>query len=121
VVVDGVVLVRERWVLAASDVAFAHASDPTQRFVQARAWARSLGLPRRLFLKVPEETKPMFLDLASPTFVELAAKVVRKASSVAISEMLPDLDDLWLIDAERKHYTSEFRMVAVDPEAWAPG
>ena len=121
VVVDGVVLVRERWVMPASDLAFAHAGDPTQRFVQARAWARSADLPRRLFLKVPEETKPMFLDLASPTFVELAAKVVRKAQVVTLSEMLPDLDDLWLIDAERKRYTSELRMVAIDPESWAPG
>jgi hypothetical protein len=121
VVVDGVVLVRERWVVPASDLAFAHAGDANQRFVQARAWARSADLPRRLFLKVPQETKPLFLDLASPTFVELAAKVVRKAQAVTFSEMLPDLDDLWLIDAERKRYTSELRMVAVDPESWAPG
>jgi hypothetical protein len=120
VVVDGVVLVRERWTAAAADLAFAHAETAKQRFVQARAWARSVGLPRRLFLKVPQETKPLFLDLASPTFVELAAKMVRKAKTVSISEMLPDLDDLWLVDAERRRYTSELRLVAVDPEPWLP-
>ena len=107
--------------MAPSDLAFAHAPDPARRFIQARAWARAADLPRRLFLKVPEETKPVFLDLASPTFVELAAKIVRKATAVSVSEMLPDLDDLWLIDAERRRYTSEFRMVATDPEPWAPG
>ena len=69
----------------------------------------------------PEEAKPLFLDLASPTFVELAAKVVRKARTVSLSEMLPDLDSLWLIDVERRRYTSELRIVAVDPEPWAPG
>ena len=121
VVVDDVVLVRERWVAAAADLAFAHARDATQRFLQARQWARAAGLPRRLFMKVPEETKPIFLDLASPTFVELAAKMVRKASTVSISEMLPDLDGLWLTDAERRRYTSELRIVAIDPEPWAPG
>jgi hypothetical protein len=121
VVVDGVVLVRERWTAAAADLAFAHAQTAKQRFVQARAWARSVGLPRRVFLKVPQETKPLFLDLASPTFVELAAKMVRKAKAVSISEMLPDLDDLWLVDAERRRYTSELRLVAVDPEPWLPG
>ncbi|HEX7843215.1 MAG TPA: lantibiotic dehydratase, partial [Kofleriaceae bacterium] len=120
VVVDGVVLVRERWIAAAAALAFARADDATQRFAQARAWARSAGLPRRLFLKVPHETKPLFLDLASPTFVELAARMVRKAQTVSISEMLPDLDELWLVDAGHRRYTSELRLVAVDPEPWLP-
>ena len=120
VVVDGVVLVRERWVVAAAELAFARARDATERFVQARQWARSADLPRRVFLKVPEETKPLFLDLASPTFVELAARMVRQASVVSISEMLPDLGELWLGDASGKRYTSELRMIAVDPEPWAP-
>lgn len=119
VTVDGVVLARERWVVAAAELAFAHAPGATERFVEARRWARSLGLPRRLFLKVPEETKPLFLDLASPTFVELAARMVRQARTVAIAEMLPDLDDLWLHDAEGRRYTSELRLVAIDPEPWA--
>lgn len=121
VVVDGVVLVRERWVVAAAELTFAHARDAIARFTQARAWARSTGLPRRVFLKTPEETKPVFLDLASPTFVELAARLVRQASTVSISEMLPDLDELWLGDAEGRRYTSELRIVAIDPEPWAPG
>jgi hypothetical protein len=120
VTVDGVVLARERWVVAAADLAFAHAPGAAARFVEARRWARSLGLPRRLFLKVPEETKPLFLDLASPTFVELAARMVRRAQTVAIAEMLPDLDALWLHDAEGRRYTSELRLVAIDPEPWAP-
>ena len=121
VVVDGVVLVRERWIAAAAELAFAYASDATQRFVQARAWARSVDLPRRLFVRTPDETKPLFLDLASPAFVELAARMMRKAKTVSLSEMLPDLDDLWLIDTEHRRYTSELRLVAVDPEPWAPG
>ena len=118
VTVDGVVFVREKWVMTASDLTFAHAPDPTQRFIQTRAWARAVGLPRRVFIKVPEETKPMYVDLASPTFVELAAKIVRKASRVSVSEMLPDLDQLWLVDREQHRYTSELRFVAVDPQPW---
>jgi hypothetical protein len=121
VVVDGVVLVRERWVLSAADLAFAHARDASQRFVQARAWARAAGLPRRVFLKSSEETKPLFLDLASPTFVELAARTVRKARTVSISEMLPDTEELWLVDGECRRYTSELRIAAIDPEPWRPG
>ncbi len=120
VTVDGVVLARERWIVPAAELAFAHARDASRRFASARAWARAAGLPRRVFLKTPEETKPLFLDLASPTFVELAARMVRKATTVSISEMLPDPGELWLVDAEHRRYTSELRIVAVDPEPWAP-
>ncbi len=121
VTVDGVVLTRERWTVPAAQLAFAREEDTTARFVAARAWARAAGLPRRLFLKVPEETKPLFLDLESPTFVDLAAKMVRKASEISLSEMLPDLEGLWLTDAQGKRYTSELRLVAVDPVAWCAG
>lgn len=121
VTVDGVVLARERWALPASELAFARAPDPAARFAAARAWARSAGLPRRVFLKTSGEAKPLFLDLASPPLVELAARMVRQAEAVTISEMLPDLDELWLADADGRRYTSELRIVAVDPEPWAPG
>lgn len=118
VVVDGVVLSRERWVVPAAELAFAHAADPAARFAGARAWARAAGVPRWVFLKIPEETKPLYVDLASPTFVELAAKMIRQATAVAISEMLPGPGELWLHDAEGRRYTSELRIVAVDPEPW---
>jgi hypothetical protein len=116
-----VVLTRERWTVPAAQLAFAREEDTLARFIAARAWARATGLPRRLFLKVPEETKPLFVDLESPTFVDLAAKMVRKASEISLSEMLPDLEELWLTDAHGRHYTSELRLVAVDPVAWCAG
>lgn len=120
VTVDGVVLVRERWGAAAAELAWARAPDPARRLAAAQAWAREAGLPRRVFLKVPEEPKPLFVDLASPPLVELAARVVRQASAVSITEMLPDLGELWLADAQGRRYTSELRIVAVDPEPWRP-
>ena len=33
---------------------------------------------------------------------------------ITLSEMLPRPDQAWLPDAEGRHYTSEFRIVAVD-------
>jgi hypothetical protein len=32
--------------------------------------------------------------------------------------MLPAPDELWLTDKEGRTYTSELRMVAVDPKPW---
>lgn len=118
VTIDGVVVSRERWRYAAAELTFAQAKTPLERFVGARRWARRLGLPRWLFFKVPEEPKPCFVDLASPIYVELFCKLVRKSSTVTLSEMLPAFDQLWLVDAEGRRYTGELRMVAVDPLAW---
>lgn len=78
------------------------------------------GLPRRVFVKVPEEPKPVYVDFESLLFVEIFAKLARKATAVLVSEMIPGLEELWLTDAEGNHYTSELRLVAVDPVGWRP-
>jgi hypothetical protein len=118
VTIDGVVVSRERWRHPATALTFAQAKTPLERFVGARRWARERGLPRWLFVKVPEEPKPCFVDLTSPVYIEQLAKQVRKASTVTLSEMLPSLDQTWLVDAEGRRYTSELRLVAVDPVSW---
>jgi hypothetical protein len=120
VTVDGVVLARERWSLSPADAAFARAADAGERFFRARAWARRHGLPSAAFIKVPEEPKPTYVNFDSPILVELAAHFIRGASAVAVSEMLPATDELWLEDADGARYTSELRLCAVDPVAWSP-
>ena len=76
--------------------------------------------PRFIFLRVPHETKPYFIDLESPVYVEILARLVRQARVVKISEMLPAIDETWLADAEGRTYTAELRMAIVDPVAWRP-
>jgi hypothetical protein len=65
--------------------------------------------------------KPFYLDLDSPVYVDIFAKVIRQVSrqpdangSITLTEMLPTPDQTWLPDAEGHHYTSELRMTAVD-------
>jgi hypothetical protein len=77
-------------------------------------------MPRFVFFKVPEEPKPMFLDFASPRSVDAFARIVRKASNVTVTEMIPSIEETWLVDADHRSYTSELRMVAVDGELWRP-
>ena len=56
----------------------------------------------------------------SAVSVRLLAKAARRASEdgeqrrLTITEMLPDLDQLWLPDADGELYTAELRLVAVD-------
>ncbi len=119
--VDRLVIQRESWRFSPSDLQFAQCADPADRFLQARKWAESEGLPRRAFFKVPVENKPAHVDFDSPILVDMFSKMVRRTrdanlqeAHVVLSEMLPAADQLWLADAQGRRYTSEFRMVAVD-------
>src|SRR5207249_4395659 len=102
VAIDRLVVQREEWNLPPAAVPLA--STAAERFLGIRRWAVDLGLPRFLFVKAPEERKPLFLDLDAPSLVEVFARLVRKASALALSEMLPTLDEAWLPDAEGNTY-----------------
>ena len=121
VTIDRLVVRREAWTVAPSALAFAGAKDELELVVAARAWARSLGLPRLVFVKSPLEQKPIYVDFESVVSLRILARIVRQARDhgrgehrVTVSEMLPDLDQLWLTDDAGNRYTSELRLVAVD-------
>lgn len=120
IVVDQMVIARERWWLRAADLDFANIPDEAERFAGCRAWMRRYGLPRRVFVKSQLETKPFYVDFASPVFVELLVAAVRRAARegtdvhLGFTEMLPDLDEAWLTDAAGRRYVSELRFVAFD-------
>ena len=74
---------------------------------QLRNWAKSHGMPRFVFVKVPTEMKPFYLDFDSPIYVDIFTKAIRKMDGqsksnepVLLTEMLPAPDQLWLTDAE---------------------
>lgn len=117
---DRLVVRRETWQFSASTLAFASEKSAAIRFLKARQWAHSCGMPRFVFFKIPGE-KPCYLDFESPILVDLCSRMVRSAmkaggseTTVEISEMLPRPDETWLSDAQGRRYTSEFRIVAVD-------
>jgi hypothetical protein len=117
--IDRVVVARESWNYAPAALEWAREKGEAERFAAARRWARAEGLPRRCFMKVAVEPKPSYVDFDSPVYVGLMAKSVRRAgaagdSVVAVSEMLPEVNEAWLPDAEGRRYTSELRIVALD-------
>lgn len=120
ITLGGMVVRRQSWRFEPDECAFALAEEGLDRFIGARRWARAHGLPRFVFAKVPEETKPCYLDLESGPFVDLLAKMVRGASGLTLTEMLPSIDDCWLRDHDGQAYVSELRLAAVDPEPWRP-
>lgn len=120
ITLDRFVLQRESWRFPVTEVPADGASE-AERFAAIRQWATELGLPRLTFYTTPVEPKPLFLDLHSPVLVEIFAKNARRTlhdagadAVMGASEMLPDIEHSWLVDADGERYTSELRLVAVD-------
>jgi len=118
------VVLRERWRRPAREMTFPHHAGPFARYTAVRRWAEALGLPRFAFARLPTEEKPMFVDLESPLLVDLLVRHAKLGAerggpdaAVTLTEMLPTPDEAWLPDAEGGRYTSELRLVAVDPDA----
>jgi lantibiotic biosynthesis dehydratase-like protein len=119
VTIDRLVLSREQWVFDVADSGWAFVKDEQERYYRARRWRRGHDLPERVFLRVPVEAKPVAVDFRSIVLVNLFARHVRHTQEAghgqySVSEMLPDLGQLWLCDHAGRRYSSELRFVAFD-------
>lgn len=119
--IDRLIVARESWGFTPAELLFACEKAAADRFIAARCWANRHQMPRFVFVKVPTEQKPCFIDFDSPISIDMLAKMVRQNMEqhpddlcVTITEMLPTPDQLWLRDADDRHYSSELRFVAVD-------
>ena len=118
---DRLVVQRETWCFTPQEVSFASMTSESERFLEARRWMHSSHLPSHVFLKVPTEKKPFYLDFDSLASVDVCARILRRMSEeqgvIMVSEMLPDLHESWLVDQQHRPYTSELRFIAVDRHA----
>jgi hypothetical protein len=117
--IDDLVLGRESWTFPATEPGFADTAEESRRYLQARAWAGTHGLPRHVFFRCTGEPKPVYADLTSLASIDLLARALRRCrgrdgASVTVVEMLPSPEQTWLFDADGRRYTAELRMVAVD-------
>jgi hypothetical protein len=101
---------RESWQISVGD-------SPTDPAAVA-GWARDHGMPRRVFVRMPDEPKPTYLDMESPVLTRIFCRQIRRRADspeqlVAVSEMLPEPEGCWL-ELEGERYTSELRLAAVD-------
>ncbi|MCI0490032.1 MAG: lantibiotic dehydratase family protein, partial [Blastocatellia bacterium] len=78
VTIDRLVVCRESWNLSAFEAEFIYEKDDASRFVSARRWASSHGLPRFVFAKLPTETKPLYVDLDSPIYIDIFSRLARQ-------------------------------------------
>ncbi|MFI9208629.1 lantibiotic dehydratase [Streptomyces sp. NPDC053253] len=119
IMVDKLVVARETWRVPVAGTGLTRGADDAARFLAYQRFADRVGLPRRVFVRVSGERKPVYVDRWSPLLITSFLHLVRRAAErsdaeLTITEMLPDREHLWLPDAEGDLYTSEFRFVAVD-------
>lgn len=121
VTVDRLVICRETWRFTPAELPWAFSPAALDCFIGIRRWARTWHMPRYLFVRMPNERKPYYVDLDSPIYTEMFASAIRqtqiaKANNepIVITEMLPDPEHAWLPDANGHRYTSELRIIAVD-------
>ena len=119
ITIDQFVLSREQWIFDIEESAWAFVTDEQERYRLARQWRADHELPERVFYRVPVELKPAAVDFRSLVLVNLLAKHIRQTkvaghSKYTISEMLPDLGQLWLFDRADQRYASELRFIVCD-------
>ena len=119
ITIGRLVLSRERWTFQVADSGWAFTKDEQARYRLARSWRREHHLPERVFFRVPGEAKPVAADFRSLALINIFAKHIRQTEAAGyaeytVTEMLPDLGQLWLADRAGRHYTSELRFVAFD-------
>ncbi|MDV9169864.1 lantibiotic dehydratase [Streptomyces sp. W16] len=119
-----VVLQRETWRVPAARLRGTAAFDglagqpggeEAAGFVAACRLSSELGLPRHVFVKVPGEPKPIYVDWQAPLLVrQLCRLAARRDGTLEISEMLPTPDQRWL-SVRGRRYTSELRCAVFSP------
>lgn len=112
------VVQRAHWRFDQDQLSFL--DDAEGRAERVAAFLSQHRLPRRVFVRSPNEVKPIYLDWEAPILVELVARLARQADWLSMSEMLPGPDGLWLRDGNGGRYVCELRCVAVDPRAFEP-
>ena len=108
VTVGRAVLRRETWNSPVDSMAWALSSNGTSAG-EARAWARRLGMPRRVFVLAPVEAKPFYVDFDSPTLNRVLGRMARRSAeaygpevTLRFTEMLPTPEQAWLLDSAGK-------------------
>jgi hypothetical protein len=122
----GMTICRETWRLPLAEVTRVRGRDKDPLQDELRSLLAARGIPRQVFARVPGDRKPFHVDLAAPMLADNLARAARRAGlaagpdeSLTLVEMVPGPDELWLRLPDGS-FTSELRLVAVDPEQVAP-
>jgi DNA-binding MarR family transcriptional regulator len=113
--INNVVYQREHWRFQRDELLEIDEHDTDfDVFLKMRQAQRKHGLPRYLFVRVPGETKPCFLDFDNFFLLEILYQQLKQNETLTCNEMLPGPEQLWLQDQEGS-YCLEVRGTAFRP------
>ncbi|HEY3749103.1 MAG TPA: lantibiotic dehydratase [Pseudonocardiaceae bacterium] len=114
------VIAREMWRVDVADQPFTRPAAEFDSYRAVDTWRRALGCPDRVYVKLPSEVKPFYVDFRSPISVLSYLAALRAAlkqpngpTEVTLSEALPDAEQAWAVDGAGSTYFGEVRMVVM--------
>lgn len=117
--VGGFTLARQTW-RATVDKDLVRPVGEFEAYRAADRWRRELGCSDRVYVKLPGELKPFYVDFTSPILVLSFLAALRAAlaapnasTELAVSEALPEPSQAWVLDGAGNTYFGEVRMVAL--------
>jgi hypothetical protein len=109
---------RQTWRIDVAGESFTKPSREFELYRAVQRWRRSLGLPDRVYVKLPGEVKPLYLDFDSPVLVLSFLAVVRSAltkpnspTEIVVSEALPEPNKAWVDGQAGNRYLGEIRLL----------
>lgn len=110
-------LCRQTWRVDVAGEAFTRTGGEYELYQAVQRWRESLGCPDRVYVKLPNEIKPLYVDFASPVLVLSFLAVLRSAldkpgsTEITVSEALPEPEHAWVKDDAGNSYFGELRLV----------
>ena len=118
---------RQTWRVDVAAEPFTRPASEFELYRAVRRWQESLDLPDRVYVKLPGEVKPLYLDFGSPVLVLSFLAVLRSAlgkpngsSEIVVSEALPDPKHAWVAGESDNRYLGEIRLLVFHEEDLAP-
>jgi len=110
--IDSTILQREHWSLATGPFGGRTGHEGFSLFLESWRRKARLGIPDQVYVRIPEERKPIFVDFRNYFLVELLDHLARLGTRLEISEALPSTDELWLAGPGGR-YCCEIRLLAL--------
>jgi hypothetical protein len=103
-----IVYQRACWNLEQNDLMFLFKVSGFELFFECFLLKKRLSLPDCVFIRVPQEVKPLFLDFRNFFLLEILQHISRSSSSMRLTEFAPDEEELWF-EIEGEKYCCEIR------------
>lgn len=111
IVSGDLVIQRARWRLdrTAFGLSPAYGADLAKLALDARRARTRHGMPEQVFMRPPSEGKPVMIDFRSLHALEMLDALMPDKEETIFTEMLPDVDGLWLEGPGGALHTCELR------------